>query len=1090
MKLNDLLDNLPVTLLHVHEQISAYEPVQDPTPAQLKLLARRNKYRSARFVIYKPDREGHTHWVAADSEHFTHHSMAPAMGSWLLKGYVDYVGDGEYAYRSMEVYSPKTVYHSLLKTWEQAGIQDGNPDRSNWNPVYEHVTPKTDNQTLSQMVARDQTERNEYQQFVKTKAGGDWHMGAKMYAAFKNRRQDDVFGERSGLQKFMSMQFDFDQFTQTDWDNYWLLSQHCDFNRTFQKQALSIITKYLGTEHSHYRYLYDRISCGTSGTQKYGTQDICGKDDTATESQQLQESLINNIHGWGKVPNNQNVDYLGMRVSMKPSMFLKLAAPLERANASSVQDMVQHLRTGGTVASPWLVIRIPEAWEEGDYDQAARVTSHEGRNRMYAIQEVQGDEPVEVHVFFASGLRARHIKPDWVRHMMHELIPQHASSAQSGNWFQPMNQQMEESAIDLSQGGRAVKDLRVESVVKMARKQPVRGLVFGRHIYWWPAANATHGEVAAQLGFTDYVDYRLMLSKENGELRLRGHPVEIPQWLHHVKLCPQLNKLTQSDQLYFHAGGHGWVSGPEFAELVRDETTTHMSEAALVKLGPQLYVPHPGKLKEGLKPEAKLWTSTAHKSDAGYTSAWAEWCSHAMPAWLATQGTLYDVKPGARILTINTDRQARAIAKKYGVQMTNVISLLRLMPWDRISQDYDAVHHVPSGDRLSNLLMGTWDVESTAWFNTNFLTNPRKVEIHTQDTPLAEAPIRATLYTDPSYYGASVQVPKKIQEPVVLLPTNKIDVFEPDAKFNNPKHAANLERIKAAILKGVKLPAILVRRVGQKYQVVDGHHRFKAYRNLNIKQIPARIVKSQNIAVVDKSSSPVDEAWSKKYKKSINCNNPKGFSQRAHCAGRKARSSHRKTKSASVSEATNPSNTAHDMDQIATHYSELYDQILTVLCDMIDYQNTHNPKKYGEVGAAIVDPDSRIVVGFSTSSNGKWRHAEYNAIVAYNKKYGAIPAGSVVITTCSPCSARMPDRHGVSCTHRINEQPIPLVYCGFEDPTQHTHLHNFKMVITQNTHIHDRCKKHAQRFLDWELEQKTQAHPDSHSAAALKANQP
>lgn len=29
------------------------------------------------------------------------------------------------------------------------------------------------------------------------------------------------------------------------------------------------------------------------------------------------------------------------------------------------------------------------------------------------------------------------------------------------------------------------------------------------------------------------------------------------------------------------------------------------------------------------------------------------------------------------------------------------------------------------------------------------------------------------------------------------------------------------------------------------------------------------------------------EAWSKKYKNSINCNNPKGFSQRAHCQGRK-----------------------------------------------------------------------------------------------------------------------------------------------------------------------------------------------------------
>ena len=29
--------------------------------------------------------------------------------------------------------------------------------------------------------------------------------------------------------------------------------------------------------------------------------------------------------------------------------------------------------------------------------------------------------------------------------------------------------------------------------------------------------------------------------------------------------------------------------------------------------------------------------------------------------------------------------------------------------------------------------------------------------------------------------------------------------------------------------------------------------------------------------------------WSKKYKKSIDCSNPKGFSQKAHCAGRKKR---------------------------------------------------------------------------------------------------------------------------------------------------------------------------------------------------------
>ena len=34
-------------------------------------------------------------------------------------------------------------------------------------------------------------------------------------------------------------------------------------------------------------------------------------------------------------------------------------------------------------------------------------------------------------------------------------------------------------------------------------------------------------------------------------------------------------------------------------------------------------------------------------------------------------------------------------------------------------------------------------------------------------------------------------------------------------------------------------------------------------------------------------SELLTEKWSRKYKRSINCSNPRGFSQRAHCAGRK-----------------------------------------------------------------------------------------------------------------------------------------------------------------------------------------------------------
>ena len=42
--------------------------------------------------------------------------------------------------------------------------------------------------------------------------------------------------------------------------------------------------------------------------------------------------------------------------------------------------------------------------------------------------------------------------------------------------------------------------------------------------------------------------------------------------------------------------------------------------------------------------------------------------------------------------------------------------------------------------------------------------------------------------------------------------------------------------------------------------------------------------KAKNVKT--KKEGTFDEKWSQKYKSSINCNNPKGFSQKAHCAGR------------------------------------------------------------------------------------------------------------------------------------------------------------------------------------------------------------
>lgn len=105
---------------------------------------------------------------------------------------------------------------------------------------------------------------------------------------------------------------------------------------------------------------------------------------------------------------------------------------------------------------------------------------------------------------------------------------------------------------------------------------------------------------------------------------------------------------------------------------------------------------------------------------------------------------------------------------------------------------------------------------------------------------------RVKLSTDPEYFGATVNDANPLER-IVSIPVNKIDVFEPDDKFDDPQNAKNLHNIRAALKKGAKLPPILVRRQGQRFQVLDGHHRFKAYRMAGLKEIPARIVSKSNV---------------------------------------------------------------------------------------------------------------------------------------------------------------------------------------------------------------------------------------------------
>jgi 5'(3')-deoxyribonucleotidase len=115
---------------------------------------------------------------------------------------------------------------------------------------------------------------------------------------------------------------------------------------------------------------------------------------------------------------------------------------------------------------------------------------------------------------------------------------------------------------------------------------------------------------------------------------------------------------------------------------------------------------------------------------------------------------------------------------------------------------------------------------------------------------------KVKLSSDPNNFGAWVNDSGK-PEKTIMIPINKLSGFEPDSKFDDPLHAKNLANIVKAIKAGKELPPILVRRHGiDRFQVLDGHHRFKAYRMAGMKSIPARLVDPKNVSEEKKPKKP------------------------------------------------------------------------------------------------------------------------------------------------------------------------------------------------------------------------------------------
>ena len=149
------------------------------------------------------------------------------------------------------------------------------------------------------------------------------------------------------------------------------------------------------------------------------------------------------------------------------------------------------------------------------------------------------------------------------------------------------------------------------------------------------------------------------------------------------------------------------------------------------------------------------------------------------------------------------------------------------------------------------------------------------------------------------------------------------------------------------------------------------------------------------------------------------------------------------------------------------------DGILVRLCEMVIQGQQQDPDRYGMVAAAVLDPENNLVMALNHAQGRKDVHGERAAIRKYMKQYGNIPEGSIIITTCSPCTEPMPERVGESCRDLISSTPVHKVYAGYRDPSQQTGPGDktYHLQITQNKRIQELCKQFADTWLKRQLEE-------------------
>jgi len=119
-----------------------------------------------------------------------------------------------------------------------------------------------------------------------------------------------------------------------------------------------------------------------------------------------------------------------------------------------------------------------------------------------------------------------------------------------------------------------------------------------------------------------------------------------------------------------------------------------------------------------------------------------------------------------------------------------------------------------------------------------------------RDETVGSKPI-VTIYPDNTGSDVDEVELEKSALPKVEIDANRCIFNEPKSKMNQAASKIKIKSIKNAIEMGDELPPIVVTPRGNEYLIVDGHHRYTAYKQLKKDKIPAIIVPPERVIYSD-----------------------------------------------------------------------------------------------------------------------------------------------------------------------------------------------------------------------------------------------